>query len=228
MIKDSQTEAELPRQRIPAISSAPAGLNTLTGRRIEDGPIIVGVCAMDNKAHSGPMTEMLNRLTSFTADGHTEFKVVYFGNETLLDEPVESWPLCEALIAFFSTNFPLEKAQQYVALRRPLVFNDLHKQELLFDRRNVYRILEEHGVPVPNYAVMNSGEENAIDEQEEYLEINGKRIEKPLVEKPISGEDHNIYLYYPRSLGGGSKRLFRKVRAPELCARHPVVPPEPI
>ena len=96
-------------------------------------------------------------------------------------------------------------------MRRPLVFNDLHKQELLFDRRNVYRILEENGVPVPNYAVMNSGEENAIDEQEEYLEINGKRIEKPLVEKPISGEDHNIYLYYPRSLGGGSKRLFRKV-----------------
>ena len=48
--------------------------------------------------------------------------------------------------------------------------------------------------------------QNVIDDQEEYLEINGKRLEKPLVEKPVSGEDHNIYLYYPRSLGGGSKR----------------------
>ena len=160
------------------------------------------------------MTEMLNRLTSFTASGLVEFKVVYFGNETLLNQPVEEWPLCEALIAFYSTGFPLQKAQEYVALRRPLVFNDLQKQELLFDRRDTYRILQESDVPVPKHAVLNADEDNTIDEQEEYLEINGKRIEKPLVEKPISGEDHNIYLYYPRSLGGGSKRLFRKAGLP--------------
>ena len=148
----------------------PAGLNHLTGRRIEDGPIIVGICAMDKKARSKPMTEMLSRLTSFAADAQPEFKVIYFGDETLLEKPVEEWPLCEALIAFFSKDFPLQKAQQYVTLRRPLVFNDLDKQELLFDRRDTYRILEEQGVPVPNYAIFNADEANDIDEQEEYLE----------------------------------------------------------
>ena len=73
---------------VPRSTSAAGDLNRV-GRRIEEGPILVGICAMDQKARSKPMTEMLNRLTSFTAGELIEFKVVYFGNDTLLNEPVE-------------------------------------------------------------------------------------------------------------------------------------------
>ncbi|RHY05424.1 hypothetical protein DYB36_000668, partial [Aphanomyces astaci] len=185
---------------------------------------VIGVCAMDKKANSKPMTEILSRLPRHT------FSIVLFGDDMILNHPVEDWPLCDALIAFFSTGFPLEKVRQrssrvcpgfngavgtiqameYVELRQPIVVNDLSKQNLLMDRRDVYRVLKDHDIPTPRSVLAKHHEANFI-ESDDYVELNGVRIHKPFVEKPVNGENHNIYIYYPTNAGGGCKHLFRKI-----------------
>jgi inositol hexakisphosphate/diphosphoinositol-pentakisphosphate kinase len=58
--------------------------------------------------------------------------------------------------------------------------------------------------------------EKDLVEYDDHIEYKGKKIFKPFVEKPCNGDDHNIYIYYPPSLGGGHKRLFRKTK--NLCS----------
>ena len=53
--------------------------------------------------------------------------------------------------------------------------------------------------------------EDELIEHEDHIEVNGVVFQKPFVEKPISAEDHNVYIYFPSAAGGGSQRLFRKV-----------------
>ncbi|CAI5728657.1 unnamed protein product [Peronospora destructor] len=171
---------------------------------------VVGVCAMEKKTHSKPMREILRRL-----EKKRQFDVFVFDDDTIFNRPVESWPVCDALISFYSTGFPLQKAEEYVRRVRPVLVNELNMQHVLFDRRKVYALLTCHGIQVPRHIIVNrdlpGGKQDELIEHDNYVEINNVRINKPFVEKPADAEDHNVYLYYPMSAGGGSKRLFRKV-----------------
>ncbi|XP_051764971.1 inositol hexakisphosphate and diphosphoinositol-pentakisphosphate kinase 2 isoform X11 [Ctenopharyngodon idella] len=172
--------------------------------------IVVGICAMSKKSKSKPMKEILERLCLFKY-----ITVVTFEEEVILNEPVENWPLCDCLISFHSKGFPLDKAVAYEKLRNPFVINDLDLQYFIQDRREVYRILEAEGIQLPRFAVLNRDparpEECNLVEGEDHVEVNGEIFQKPFVEKPVSAEDHNVYIYYPTSAGGGSQRLFRKI-----------------
>ena len=53
--------------------------------------------------------------------------------------------------------------------------------------------------------------ESTWDEQEDVLTIGSQVFPKPFVEKPVSAEDHNVHIYFPSAVGGGSQQLFRKV-----------------
>lgn len=50
-----------------------------------------------------------------------------------------------------------------------------------------------------------------LEEHDDYVMINGIKMAKPIVEKPFDADDHNIHIYYPKNMGGGCKKLFRKV-----------------
>ncbi|XP_076405824.1 inositol hexakisphosphate and diphosphoinositol-pentakisphosphate kinase 2 isoform X25 [Peromyscus maniculatus bairdii] len=172
--------------------------------------IVVGICSMAKKSKSKPMKEILERISLFKY-----ITVVVFEEEVILNEPVENWPLCDCLISFHSKGFPLDKAVAYEKLRNPFVINDLNMQYLIQDRRDVYSILQAEGILLPRYAILNRDPNNPKEcnliEGEDHVEVNGEVFQKPFVEKPVSAEDHNVYIYYPTSAGGGSQRLFRKI-----------------
>jgi inositol-hexakisphosphate/diphosphoinositol-pentakisphosphate 1-kinase len=114
--------------------------------------ISLGICAMDKKARSKPMREILDRLPKDL------FEITVFGDDCILNQPVEQWPIVEVLIAFYSTKFPTEKAVEYTKLRNPFCINDLTMEGTLKDRRKVYNLLQQCGIDVPNHIFVSRDE----------------------------------------------------------------------
>ncbi|KAG7195972.1 uncharacterized protein KQ657_002359 [Scheffersomyces spartinae] len=196
----------------------------------------IGVCAMDAKAMSKPCRRILSRLIE-----NGEFETIIFGDKVILDEAIENWPTCDFLICFFSAGFPLDKAIAYADYRKPYIINDLRLQKTLWDRRLVLAILNKAQVATPERLEISRDGGPHLDPDlllkmkeieftdteltsltsqvepewdmvdDDTLRVGDKIMKKPFVEKPVDGEDHNVYIYYPKSTGGGGRRLFRKI-----------------
>lgn len=110
-------------------------------------------------------------------------------------------------------------------------------QTVLWDRRLVLEILDQIGVQTPKRLSMDRDGGPQLDVRvrqklklrgvtvlesrptpefkvidQDTIQIGDQIMTKPFVEKPVSGEDHNIHIYYHSSTGGGARRLFRKVK----------------
>ncbi|WVO23010.1 uncharacterized protein IAS62_004354 [Cryptococcus decagattii] len=211
-------------------------LNTPSPAAAKQPKVVLGVCAMDVKARSKAMREIITRLVDIEKGG---LEVKIFGDVVILEEDITHWPPVDVLISFFSTDFPLPKAIAYTQLPNrtpPISINSLSMQSLLWDRRLVLAILDHIGVPTPSRAEISrdggpriprslrrqvrrelglvlpdtvpKATEVILREDGDAILVGDKVIEKPFVEKPVDGENHNVFIYYR---GGGGRRLFRKV-----------------
>ena len=48
----------------------------------------------------------------------------------------------------------MDKAIDYVKEYKPIQVNDLVAQKILWDRREIYRVLKEHGIPIAKHYVV--------------------------------------------------------------------------
>lgn len=151
-------------------SKPPMHIDTLPDLAEDDNQLIkIGIAAMDRKARSKPMRNILSRLVATN-----KFECIIFGDKVILDEgmvsplhtvslavsthevflfsfcfffalgfksDVENWPVCDFLISFFSTGFPMDKAIRYVNLRNPIPINDLPLQKVHLVPRTTFLFL---------------------------------------------------------------------------------------
>lgn len=86
-----------------------------------------------------------------------------------------------------------------------VVLSDVQRLWDMQDRVWLLQMMEEHNVPVPAYVACSreGGNEPVLEESDDHIVVNGQRIKKPFVEKPIDRRDRDIYIYFPKAAGGG-------------------------
>ncbi|KAF2000036.1 hypothetical protein P154DRAFT_435694 [Amniculicola lignicola CBS 123094] len=201
---------------------------------------VIGVCALESKARSKPARNIFGKLVddfevkifgdkiildedvenwpvcdfliSFFSDGfpldkaiaYVKLRKPFCVNDLPMQQVLWDRRLCLQILD--SINVPTPRRVEISRDGGPKLPNAVFARAL-FDRT---------GIALPGPPDGTGGGQappskvESID-NDDTIRVDGVSLTKPYVEKPVSGEDHNINIYYHSKDGGGGRRLFRKV-----------------
>ncbi|KAM0258125.1 hypothetical protein ACHAQJ_004031 [Trichoderma viride] len=200
---------------------------------------VIGICALDIKARSKPSRNILNRLIANREFDVVVFGDKTILDEEVENWPMcdylisfysDGFPL-EKAIAYIKTRKPFcvnDVPMQKILWDRRACLRLLDKIQVRTPKRvevtrdggpkvltpDMSRYIKEiSGVTLEPADPENTLPPKKVEliDDGDVLSVDGALLRKPFVEKPISGEDHNIIIYFPKSSGGGGRKLFRKV-----------------
>jgi len=220
-----------------ATSSSPASRD-MRDKKPTKG--IIGVCALESKARSKPARNIFGKLVdefevkifgdkiildeavenwpvcdfliSFFSDGfpldkaiaYTKLRKPFCVNDLPMQQVLWDRRLCLGILD--NLGVPTPKRIEVSRDGGPKLPNAEFAKSL-FERTGLKLKGPEDGTggglkPPQNIELIDDGNTICVD---------GVTLTKPFVEKPVSGEDHNIHIYFHEKDGGGGRRLFRKI-----------------
>ncbi|KAG6015640.1 hypothetical protein E4U54_003187 [Claviceps lovelessii] len=199
----------------------------------------IGICALDIKARSKPSRHILNRLIANRDFDVVVFGDKVILDEEVENWPIcdylisfysDGFPL-EKAIAYVKARKPFcvnDVPMQKVLWDRRVCLRLLDKIHVRTPKRlevnrdggpqvltpDVVRHIKDiSGISIESFnsATAKWSEKVELLDDGDTLSVDGALLKKPFVEKPTSGEDHNIIIYFANSTGGGARKLFRKI-----------------
>lgn len=124
---------------------------------------------------------------------------------------VEEAAGCDAVLVLWSQFFPAKQLGKLSELtdraggKGTLLLNDVQHIVHMQDRRWLLKKLKDSNLATPHFAECSRDNslDPALEEHNDFIIVGNVRVNKPFVEKPVDRRDREIYVYFPKSTGGG-------------------------